>query len=157
MNSSGRIYEFGPFLLDIGERRLVRNGRPVSLRAKVFDTLCVLVENHGRLVAKEALMKAVWPDALVEEGNLAHNIAALRKALGSSEARSDHVETIPGQGYRFVASITAVRDSAAQSETLSGFRTSQADLSWDERLEAARAALASTRVPRSLRARAIST
>jgi DNA-binding winged helix-turn-helix (wHTH) protein/tetratricopeptide (TPR) repeat protein len=144
MNSSGRIYEFGPFLLDIGERRLVRNGRPVPLRAKVFDTLCVLVENHGRLVAKEALMKAVWPDALVEEGNLAHNIAALRKALGSSEARSDHVETIPGQGYRFVASITEVRDLAAQSETLSGFRASQADLSWDERLEAARAALAST-------------
>ena len=73
---------------------------PVRLRAKVFDTLCVLVQNHGRLVPKETLMKAVWPDTLVEEGNLAHNIAALRKALAIGEAPSDHVETIPGEGYR---------------------------------------------------------
>ena len=110
MDSSTRIYEFGPFLLDVRERRLLRDGRPVPLRAKVFDTLRVLVENHGRLVVKDALIKAVWPDALVEEGNLAHNIAALRKALGSGDTRSDHVETIPGQGYRFVAPVTAVRE-----------------------------------------------
>ncbi len=82
----------------------------MPLRAKVFDTLCVLVQNHGRLIVKEDLIKAVWPDALVEEGNLAHNIAALRKALGSGHSRSDHVETIPGQGYRFTAAVSAVRE-----------------------------------------------
>ena len=141
--TSTRIYEFGPFLLDVRERRLVRHGRPVALRAKVFDTLCVLVENHGRLVAKDALMKAVWPDALVEEGNLAHTIAALRRALGSSQSRSDHVETIPGQGYRFVAPITAVRDTA-HAEAPPGSVAPRSDVPWDTRLEAARAALAST-------------
>ncbi len=143
MSISGRIYEFGPFLLDVRERRLFRNGRPVPLRAKVFDTLRVLVENHGRLLAKETLMKAVWRDVLVEEGNLAHNVAALRKVLGDGEAGSNHVETIPGQGYRFVAPITAVRDSA-QSEPVPASEPSQSDAPWEKRLEAARSALASS-------------
>jgi DNA-binding winged helix-turn-helix (wHTH) protein/tetratricopeptide (TPR) repeat protein len=143
MTRSTRIYEFGPFVLDVGERRLVRHGRPVALRAKVFDTLRVLVENHGRLMAKEALMKAVWPDALVEEGNLAHNVAALRKALRTSDARSEHVETVPGRGYRFVAPITAVRDSA-QPEPSSALGAPPVDLSWSARLDAARADLAAT-------------
>ena len=68
MASSTRIYEFGPFLLDVGERRLFRNGRPMPLRGKVFETLRVLVENHGRLVAKDALMKAVWPTPSWKKG-----------------------------------------------------------------------------------------
>ena len=136
MDSSTRVYEFGPFLLDVRERRLLRNGRPVPLRAKVFDTLSVLVQNHGRLIVKEDLIKAVWPDTLVEEGNLAHNIAALRKALGSSHSRSDHVETIPGQGYRFTAAVSAVREGAEAAAP------SGPQASWDERLAAARSALA---------------
>ena len=142
MDNARRIYEFGPFLLDVGERRLLRSGRPVPLRAKVFETLRVLVENHGRLVAKDALIKAVWPDTVVEEGNLAHNIAALRRVLGSSEGRSDQVETIPGQGYRFVASISAIRD-ADTPDALSGFDAPRSDVPWQERLAAARTALAS--------------
>ena len=84
---------------------------PVALRGKAFDTLRVLVENHGRLVAKETLLKAVWPDALVEEGNLANTVATVRKVLGSDATPSDHVETVPGHGYRFIGRITAVRDS----------------------------------------------
>ena len=141
MNQPRGVYEFGPFLLDIGERRLLRNGEPVPLRAKVFDTLRVLVENHGRLVAKDALMKAVWPDAVVEEGNLAHNVAALRKALASGEARSDHVETVPGQGYRFVGRITMLGDLAL-SNPVSGSALPPSVLPWNQRLDAARAALA---------------
>ena len=105
------IYEFGSFVLDVGERRLLSQGRTVALRGKAFDTLRVLVENHGRLVAKEALMKAVWPDALVEDGNLANTIATVRKVLGSDATPSDHVETVPGHGYRFIGRITAVRGS----------------------------------------------
>jgi DNA-binding winged helix-turn-helix (wHTH) protein len=109
MNRTGQIYEFGSFVLDVEDRRLLLRGRPVALRGKAFDTLCVLVENHGRLVAKEALMKAVWPDALVEDGNLANTIALVRKVLGSDETLADQVETVPGHGYRFVGRITAVR------------------------------------------------
>jgi DNA-binding winged helix-turn-helix (wHTH) protein/tetratricopeptide (TPR) repeat protein len=142
MNQPRRIYEFESFTLDIGERRLLRNGRPVPLRAKVFDTLRVLVESHGRLVAKDALIKAVWPDAIVEEGNLAHNVAALRRALRSSGAQTDHIETVPGQGYRFAARISAVRE-AGGDEAISTDIPIQPQLSWDHRLQAARTALAS--------------
>ena len=88
---SERIYEFGPFRLEVGERRLLRGGQPVTLRAKVFDTLCTLVENHGTLVTKDELMRAVWPDSVVEEGNLAHNLTVLRKALDDNfQATSSH-------------------------------------------------------------------
>ena len=91
------IYEFGPFRLETGERRLLRDGRPIRLRGKVFDTLCVLVARPGRLVEKDDLISAVWPDTVVEENNLAHNINALRKALGDGAL----IETVPGKGYRF--------------------------------------------------------
>src|SRR5712675_2055791 len=101
MRSNAEIYEFGSFSLEVKERGLLRNGQPVQLRAKVFDTLRMLVENHGTLVTKDVLMSAVWPDAAVEEGNLAHNVTVLRKALGDIESRQ-HVETVPGRGYRFV-------------------------------------------------------
>src|SRR6478672_9648056 len=92
------IYEFGPFRLETGERRLLRDGRPIRLRGKVFDTLCVLVARPGRLVEKDDLISAVWPDTVVEENNLAHNINALRKALGDAAL----IETVPGKGYRFL-------------------------------------------------------
>ena len=100
--SSKEIYEFGRFRLDVKERRLLRDGQPVQLRTKVFDTLRVPVENHGRLVGKDDLMKALWPSAVVEEGNVAHNLTVLRKTLGDKESGQQHVETVPGQGYRFI-------------------------------------------------------
>ena len=118
MTPPGQVYEFGSFVLDVEERRLLRHGRGVALRGKAFDTLRVLVENHGRLMSKEALMKAIWPDALVEEGNLANAIALVRKALGSEDMPSDHVETVPGHGYRFVGRITTVRDSTTSDAPL---------------------------------------
>src|SRR5262249_12587708 len=99
-----RIYEFGRFRLEVGERRLLREGQPIPLRAKVFDTLCTLVENHGTLVTKDELMRTVWPDSVVEEGNLAHNITVLRKALDDKSA-SPLLQTVSGQGYRFVGNI----------------------------------------------------
>lgn len=97
------IYEFGPFRLDVGERQLVREGQPVRLRAKIFDTLRVLVEHPGHLVGKDELLSAVWPDTVVEENNLATNITALRKTLGDA-----YIETIPRQGYRFLVEVRRV-------------------------------------------------
>jgi len=61
------IYEFGPYRLDAAERLLSRDGEVVPLQPKVFDLLLVLVERHGRLVEKDELMKAVWPDSIVDE------------------------------------------------------------------------------------------
>src|SRR5215469_3145384 len=127
-----RIYEFGPFRLEVGQRRLLRDGQPVPLRAKVFDTLCALVENHGTLVTKDELMRAVWPDAVVEEGNLAHNLTVLRKALHDKSA-SALIQTVSGQGYRFLGNVRVL--GGAEKEA-------PAPSSWEERLEYARAALA---------------
>jgi DNA-binding winged helix-turn-helix (wHTH) protein/tetratricopeptide (TPR) repeat protein len=133
MKSNAEIYEFGAFRLEVRERRLLQNGQPVQLRGKVFDTLRTLVENHGSLVTKDVLMRAVWPDAAVEEGNLAHNVTVLRKVLGDIESRQ-HVETVPGRGYRFVAAVRMVVDEQPAVQPAAG--------SWEGRLAAARAALA---------------
>ena len=101
------LYEFGPFLLDVGERLLLRDGKPLQLRSKVFETLCVLVANSGHLLAKDELMQAVWPDSIVEENNLDHNISALRRSLGENAGGQKYIETVPRQGYRFVAAVKA--------------------------------------------------
>lgn len=98
----GNTYVFGPFRLEIGERRLLRAGQPVHLRGKVFETLAALVTRHGSLVRKDELMRLVWPDAIVEENNLDHSISQLRKALGNDRT---YIETVPRQGYRFVAEV----------------------------------------------------
>ena len=75
-------YRFGPFHLDLRERRLSRGRVVIPLRLKVFDTLVVLVENAGRLVTKQELLDRLWPETSVEENNLNHNMSVLRKALG---------------------------------------------------------------------------
>src|SRR5215471_2313833 len=100
-----RLFEFGSFRLDERERRLLRNGEPIPLTPKAFDTLVVLVENGGHAVEKDALMQRVWPDAFVEEATIAQNIRTLRKALGPSPSGSQYIETIPKHGYRFVAAV----------------------------------------------------
>jgi len=86
---SQHLFEFGPFTLDTAERLLLRSGQRIPLTPKVFETLVALVEHRGRLVEKDRLMKLVWPDAFVEEGNLTNNISALRKALGEGEGGRD--------------------------------------------------------------------
>src|SRR5919198_2201378 len=107
---TNQIYEFGPFRLEVGERRLLREGRSVRLRAKVFDTLRVLVEQQGRLIGKEELMQTIWPDSIVEENNLDHNISTLRKELGGKATGQQYIETVPKQGYRFVAAVKQIHE-----------------------------------------------
>ena len=99
-----RSYGFGPYLLDVGQRRLLRDGRPIGMRPKIFDTLRALVENNDRLLHKEELMAMVWPGTTVEESNLTHNLSVLRKILGQSK-ETQYVVTVPGRGYRFTASV----------------------------------------------------
>lgn len=97
-------YAFGPFLLDAAERRLLRSGRVVPVRPKVFQTLKVLVENRDRLIHKDELMAMVWPDTNVAESNLTHNLSVLRKILGQ-DRETQYVVTVPGRGYRFTAPV----------------------------------------------------
>jgi DNA-binding winged helix-turn-helix (wHTH) protein len=99
------VYEFGPFRLDVAERRLLRGGRPVRLTCKVFDLLTLLVRHSGHLISKEELLRAVWADSVVEENNLTVSMSALRKALGEKRAQQRYVETVHKIGYRFVAGV----------------------------------------------------
>src|ERR1700704_4056726 len=104
------FYEFGRFRLDAGERVLLRDREPVPLTPKVFDILLALVEQGGHIVEKDDLMKRVWPDSFVEEGNLTQNVSLLRKALGESPGGAQFIETIARRGYRFVATIKEAPD-----------------------------------------------
>ena len=103
--SPKHFYEFGPFHLDPAERVLTCSGAPVPLTPKAFDTLFVLVQRSGHTVKKDDLFKEIWPDTFVEEGNLAVNIFALRKALGQADSGTEYIETIPKRGYKFTAPV----------------------------------------------------
>jgi TolB-like protein/Tfp pilus assembly protein PilF len=83
----------------------MRDGSLVPLTPKVLDTLLVLLENNGSVVDREDLIKSLWPDTVVEEGNLAQNISILRKALGETSEDRRYIETVPKRGYRFVAEV----------------------------------------------------
>src|SRR6266446_1250297 len=101
-------YRFGEFTLDTDQRILLREGKPLSLAPKVFDTLLILVESSGRIVGKEELMNRLWPDTFVEEANLTFNIQQLRKALGDNARNPIYIETIARRGYRFIANVEEV-------------------------------------------------
>jgi DNA-binding winged helix-turn-helix (wHTH) protein/pimeloyl-ACP methyl ester carboxylesterase len=110
-----RVYRFGPFLLDVRERRLSCADEIIPLRLKVFDTLRVLVERAGQLVTKQELLDSVWPETTVEENNLNHNVSVLRKALGDGATGQQYIETVPRVGYRFVAPVETVGAPAPPS------------------------------------------
>ena len=113
MADAGTRYEFAEFQLDVPERRLLRDGVDLVLAPKVFDTLCLLVQNAGHLMTKEELLRRLWPDTVVEENNLNRNISVLRKALGGSVAGESCIETVPRVGYRFIATVRDVASRPA--------------------------------------------
>lgn len=84
---------------------MLRDGAPAPLTPKAFETLLALIEAGGQVVEKDELMRRIWPDTVVEENNLAQCVSALRKALGEEPGEHRYVVTVPGQGYRFVASV----------------------------------------------------
>jgi TolB-like protein len=103
-------YEFGEFRIEVSKRQLLCKGRAVPLTPKVFDTLLHLVQNGEKVVEKDALMQAIWPDTLVEENNLNQNISTLRRLLGESRGENRYIVTVPGKGYRFIAAVEAGRE-----------------------------------------------
>lgn len=112
---SQHFYEFGRFRVNTGDRVLLRDQEVVPLTPKVFDILLALVENSGQVISKDGLMKKVWPDSFVEEGNLTQNISLLRKALGEGQNGHQYIETVARRGYRFVAPVRESRDSGFES------------------------------------------
>ena len=99
---------FGRFLLLPHRRELLADGRPAKLGGRAFDVLMALIEAHGAVVSKNALMARVWPDRIVEENNLQWQISALRAALGADR---NLIRTVPGRGYQFTAEIDTVHGS----------------------------------------------
>lgn len=95
---SQHFYEFGRFRINTGDRVLLRDQEIVQLTPKVFDILLALVENSGQVISKDGLMKKVWPDTFVEDGNLTQNISLLRKALGEGRNGNQYIETVPRRG-----------------------------------------------------------
>jgi DNA-binding winged helix-turn-helix (wHTH) protein len=112
IKEESRAYVFGPFVVDVLEGLLLREGQPVQLTPKAFETLLALIENSGHCIGKDVLMRRVWPDSYVEENNLSQNISQLRRALqAEGKDASTYIETVPRRGYRFRAPVT-VREGA---------------------------------------------
>jgi TolB-like protein len=100
-------YEFGPYHLDADGHALFRNGDRVPLTPKALDVLITLVAAQGNAVAKDDLLRAVWPTTIVEQGSLTSHISQLRKVLGE-RGTQQFIETLPKRGYRFVGPLKSV-------------------------------------------------
>jgi len=124
-NEIKEIYDFDGFRLDAGRRLVTRAGEPIALTSKALETLLFLVRNRDRVLSKDEMMAAVWPDSFVEEVNLAQNISALRKALGESPGENRFIATVPGKGYRFVCEV---REAGKESEPVLLSRRTRAEL-----------------------------
>ena len=99
-------YIFAEFSLDPSQRAFTKNGEPIHLPAKEFDTLLYFLENPGRALTKDEMMAAIWDDTFVEEGNLAQYVSRLRKVLDSNG--HSYIQTLPKKGYRFEADVQVV-------------------------------------------------
>jgi DNA-binding winged helix-turn-helix (wHTH) protein len=105
-----QLYEFGPFRLDPEKELLLREDESVAIAPKAFQILLVLIRHNKQVVAKDDLMKAIWPDTFVEDANVSRNIFLLRKALGESPQDHHYIVTVPGRGYRFAEEVQLVPD-----------------------------------------------
>lgn len=113
--SRGESFEFGDFLLDVGEHKLVRRDGVTNgaLPEKAFQTLVHLVRHSGTLLTKEELLLAVWSGTIVEENNLGKAIHAIRRCLGERAGEQRYIETVSKHGYRFVAEVRRISDDSA--------------------------------------------
>ena len=130
------LYQFGPFELNPAERLLFSQGRPVSVSPKAFDMLVALVERSGHLCQKEELMKALWPDSFVEEGNLSVTVSSLRKVLGDDRGHQRYIETVSKSGYRFAAPVHhVIQESEPEAcvPELANRQTTAVPLPWSAR------------------------
>src|ERR1700742_1992961 len=105
MLKTPNTYQFGPFRLEPSEHRLSFGEEALPLAPKTFELLVYFVENSGKLLLKDDIMRAIWPNSFVEEANLTVAISALRKLLGRCESGPQYIETVPKKGYRFLAPV----------------------------------------------------
>src|SRR5437016_5387176 len=104
-NEKVLMCEFGELRINLAERPLTRHGQPLTITPKAYALLLYLVQNRGRVVEKDELMKAVWSESFVEESNLSQNIFVLRRILGDDQNGNCFIQTVPRRGYKFVAPV----------------------------------------------------
>src|SRR5215216_502492 len=100
-----RVFRFGEFALDSAQRRLLRSGQDVYLPPKTFELLLYLLRNRGRVIPKDELLEALWPDVNVVENTLAQRIREIREALGEDAHSARYIKTVPRVGYQFIAAL----------------------------------------------------
>ena len=101
----GARYAFGPFELCVAQRSVSRSGERLAIGARAFDILTALVSRPGKLVSKDELMQAAWPDTTVADNSLAVHVAALRRVLGDEATGARYIANLAGRGYVFVAPV----------------------------------------------------
>jgi len=131
--NKARCFNFGNFTLDLERRLLLRDGEPVPLTPKAFDTLALLVRRSGHVVGKDELLEEIWADAFVEESTIAQNVFTLRKALGQKQTENQFIETVPKHGYRFIAAVKVI-DGATNAGTKIGQQRAAHDIDDAEKI-----------------------
>ncbi|HEX8249849.1 MAG TPA: tetratricopeptide repeat protein [Pyrinomonadaceae bacterium] len=117
-------YDFDDFRLDAERQRLLKDGVPVTLSPKAFQTLLILVERAGETIEKDEIYNQLWADSFVEEGNLTQYIYLLRKSLGQS-----YIETVARHGYRFTAQVKTVHAEISIENQVAAEKTEPAEQS----------------------------
>ncbi len=114
---------FPPFRLDVLNEQLWREDQLVPVRPKTFAVLRFLVENAGRLLTKEEVLKGVWPNTRVSEGILKGYMRDLRDILGDDSQQPRFIETVPRRGHRFIGEVVSSQHSVvSRGEETRGWR-----------------------------------
>jgi DNA-binding winged helix-turn-helix (wHTH) protein/tetratricopeptide (TPR) repeat protein len=106
-------YKFGPFVVDGGAYRLIRDGTNIPLSPKIIDLLLFLAARPSVLVSKDELFKALWPDVAVTDNALTQAVSELRQALGDDPANPKYVQTVARRGYRFISPVEPIASATA--------------------------------------------
>jgi eukaryotic-like serine/threonine-protein kinase len=112
------IFQFGKFQIDPWARTLRREEELVALSRRAFDVLLYLVQNPGRVVTRDELLKNVWAETFVDENSLEQSISALRRALEEKPRDNSYIVTLPGRGYQFVSPVEMVTPQLAEQATI---------------------------------------
>lgn len=104
METSPLTYQFGEFTLDVARGCVLKSGEAIKLRPKVYEALKYLVENPGRLISKQELIQAVWPDTFVTDDSLVQCAVELRRAL--DDRTQQLLKTVPRRGYIFTGQVS---------------------------------------------------
>jgi DNA-binding winged helix-turn-helix (wHTH) protein/tetratricopeptide (TPR) repeat protein len=110
---TGRVFQFGEFRIDVLTRTLRREEAIVKLNSRAFDVLLYLVQNPGKVLTRDELLKNAWPDTSVDESSLAQNVSLLRRALEEKPGDNSYIVTLPGRGYQFVSAVQVVPEVIA--------------------------------------------